>query len=93
MIFRDFKDNLGFQMALSKLDDIVFDLNHGNCDWDEYHKQRSFIDLYLTCIDNNYKDFDWKLLYENNQLCNKDFEWFEDQLNELNLTMEKYYES
>ena len=89
-MFKEFKDNLGLQMALTELDDVVCDLRLGEAGWDDYYRQKGLVKLYLECIAGGCQTLDWQWLYDNDNLCEKDFEWFKDELGGLSLTLEQY---
>ena len=91
-MFKDFMDNLGFQIAFSDLDDIVAGIESHQNDWDDYYKQKRLIQIYLECIAEKCERLEWRWLFDEGHLCEKDFEWFAEPLAKHELTLEKYRE-
>lgn len=90
MLFKDFGENLEFQLLMSELDEVVHNFKEGKIEFEDYLKHKRLIVLYLDCIAGNCKILDWKWLFDNRCLCIMDFEWFGKFLSEYNLFLEQY---
>jgi len=90
MLFEGFMEGLEFQFAFSRLEEIAFELSEGKGDFDEYTRVHQLVKLYLTCAAGKRRDLDWQWLYDEGKLCEKDFEWFPEQMKEHSLDVMEY---